>query len=114
MSKVLRWLGRFDGLINPIAVKELRQAVQGKFIMGILLLFLTIAVIILGVVSVLYGEEFNDFSSGREIFQIFLGLLIGTCLLFLPLYAGVRLSFDRNSRRGPSFAANCCRRRYCA
>jgi len=86
---------RFEGMINPIAVKELRQAVQGKFIMGILLLFLTVAVIILGVVSMLYGEEFNDFNSGRDIFLVFLGLLMGTCLLFLPLCAGVRLSFER-------------------
>ena len=95
MIKVSAWANRFDGLINPIVVKELRQAVQGKFIMGILLLFLTIAVIILGVVSLMYGEEFNDFSSGREIFQYFLALLMGTCLLFLPLYAGIRMSFER-------------------
>jgi len=103
IEKSTRW-HRFDGLINPIAVKELRQAVQGKFIMGILLLFLTIAVMILGVVSVMYVEEFNDFSSGREIFQIFLGLLMGTCLLFLPLSAGVRLSFERADNMDLLFA----------
>ncbi|MCP4710088.1 MAG: hypothetical protein GY869_15800 [Planctomycetes bacterium] len=96
MSADAKWWHRFDGWINPIAVKELRQAVQGKFIMGILLLFLTIAVITLGVVSVLYGEEFNDFSSGEDIFVFFLGLLMGICLLFLPLYSGVRLSFERS------------------
>jgi hypothetical protein len=86
---------RIDGVINPIAVKELRQAVQGKFVMGILLLFLTVAVVILGVVSLLYEENAGDFTTGRYIFQVFLGLLLGTCMLFLPNYVGMRISTER-------------------
>ena len=37
-------LQRTDDLLNPIVVKELRQAVQGRFVVGVLILFLLISV----------------------------------------------------------------------
>jgi len=87
---------RLDDVINPISVKELRQAVQSKFITVMLMLFL------LGQVAVVWGSVFfqdgagYDFDSGRQLFFILMGVLLFTCTVFVPLYAGVRLSSERS------------------
>jgi hypothetical protein len=43
-------LGKFDDWCNPIAVKELRQAVQSKFVAGLLILFLVGQLVTMSVV----------------------------------------------------------------
>ncbi|MBN1763923.1 MAG: hypothetical protein JW860_01595 [Sedimentisphaerales bacterium] len=95
MTNVEKIINLIDGWINPIMVKELRQAVQGKFIMAVLLFFLTISVAVLGFYSMTYDKELEDFEGGRTIFLIYLGILMGTCLLFVPGYTSSRLAAER-------------------
>ena len=88
-----RWraiLQRADDLLNPIVVKELRQAVQGRFVVGVLILFLTISVATMWMKIMSVDPEAIDADTGRSAFFILWGLLMFTGLVFIPGYTGFR------------------------
>lgn len=92
------WAGDW---INPIVVKELRQAVQSKFVVAVLLLFLLVQLSILGIYLVVTTTRFDPsapeyYQAGGPVFGILQGILLGTCLLFIPLYTGFRLAAERS------------------
>jgi hypothetical protein len=95
----LRLFARLDDRLNPIVVKELRQAVQSKFVTSVLVLFLMLQLVILGVFLVTTGVERimenPDYAVGRRVFVIFQSILLGTCMLFIPGYTCARLSAER-------------------
>ena len=94
-------LTRFAGLddrVNPIVVKELRQAVKSWFIVGLLMLLLSV----LTLIQLLWVMSSTDLGStsgdgGRELFLVFQGTLLAIALLGLPVYTGVRLAAERAS-----------------
>ncbi|MGE3809404.1 MAG: ABC transporter permease [Gemmataceae bacterium] len=90
---------KLDDKLNPIVVKELRQAFQGRWVVGALLSFLTLQVVILGI-SLMFTEPFEDgslsFHAGRDVFRLMQGILLTTCMLLAPTYAGMRLAAERN------------------
>jgi len=89
-------LGRLDDSVNPIVVKELRQAVQGKFVASVLILLLVIQLIALGL-FLISGDDFsNRLTAGRDAFMILQTILLAVCLLFVPAYTGARLAFERS------------------
>ena len=67
---------QFDSWVNPVLVKELRQAVQGRFVMGILLLFLLVSVSAMGIYAMQYEEGYTSYSDGRDMFMFFWGALV--------------------------------------
>lgn len=79
--------------INPIMVKELRQAVRSRYVASILLLFLLVCFSALTVVVFVAAD--NDFSLGRHLFMGLCVTLFGAGLVFVPLYAGLRLAIER-------------------
>jgi hypothetical protein len=89
-----------DDRLNPIAVKELRQAVQSKFVVGVLLLFLLVQVSIVGIYLVTAsGGELVDplvTQAGRQLFGIIQVILLATCMIIIPAYAGIRLAAERS------------------
>jgi hypothetical protein len=87
---------RLDDWFNPIVVKELRQAVNGKFVAAVLILLLVIQLAALGIFIVANGDFSNDFTAGRNAFMILEGILLGISLLFVPAYAGIRLASERS------------------
>ncbi len=91
---------RFDDSLNPIVVKELRQAVQSRFVVIALLLFLALQLLVLGMWILFRMErqpsDVMDFGGGREVFAVLHGIMLGTCMLFIPLYAGIRLAAERS------------------
>jgi hypothetical protein len=93
-------LERLDDRLNPIVVKELRQAVQGRFVTTILLIFLFLQLIVLGGYLILaeVGAGASDLEAqhGRTVFSILQGVLLVTCMIFLPLYTGIRLGAERS------------------
>jgi hypothetical protein len=92
-------LGRLDDRLNPIVVKELRQAVQSKFVTAVLLLFLLLQLLFLGIALAASGAGdpgSMDLEAGRGVFQVLQGTLLGTCMLFLPAYTGLRLGAERS------------------
>jgi hypothetical protein len=92
-------LDLLDDRINPIVVKELRQAVKSRLVMAALLLLLLLQVVILGC-FLLWGQirhgESVDYQAGRTIFLTLQGIMMGTCMLLIPAYAGVRLAAERS------------------
>jgi len=97
--KTAGFMVRLDDLLNPIVVKELRQAVKSRIVMFALLLFLILQLGIL-LLALLFDEprasHVVNLHAGREIFQILQGILLGTCMLLIPTYAGVRLAAEHS------------------
>ncbi|HWG41375.1 MAG TPA: hypothetical protein VN688_01220 [Gemmataceae bacterium] len=93
------FMARADDLLNPIVVKELRQAVKSRVVMAALLLFLFLQLTIL-LVILLAGEyrstQTVNLHAGRKTFEVLQGILLGTCMLLIPVYAGVRLAAEHS------------------
>ena len=83
--------------MNPVAVKEFRQAVQSRWVVAILMLFLLISLIdCRRLPDVLAHRRRPACDGGRNIFMSLLSVLLITCIGFVPAYAGIRLSLERN------------------
>lgn len=89
-------ISRFDDWINPIAVKEMRQAVKGKFITGMLLFFLVVQLTVIGGFLVIDENPGENFNMGRDIFTALLAVLLGASILMIPIYTGIRFSSERS------------------
>jgi hypothetical protein len=93
-------IDKIDDALNPIVVKELRQAVQSRVVVTVLVLFLLLQLVVMGIYLV--SNSINgrldqaDYQAGREVFGILHGFLLGTCMLFLPGYTGIRLGAERS------------------
>src|ERR1700722_1181377 len=82
--------------MNPVVVKELRQAVRSWAVTGMLLLFLV--VLFVTTVIFLIEDSFGPSSNlqvGGEIFLGFMTILAAASILFIPLYTGVRMAAER-------------------
>jgi hypothetical protein len=90
---------KLDSLLNPIVVKELRQAVKSRIVMSALMLSLVVQLSIL-LLNLSFGDRQTgnaiNLHAGREIFQILQGILLGTCMLLIPTYAGIRLAAEHS------------------
>ena len=95
MKSIRGIIEKITDRLNPVVVKELRQAVQGKFLIVVLICFLCLQLLTMGIF--LIRDEFISvsFDAGRNIFQVLLVILFGTCLLFVPAYTGLRLATER-------------------
>lgn len=82
--------------LNPVVVKELRQAVRSWTVTGVLLLFLTILFIAsLGfLISQSFEGDVNE-ELGSTMFGTFVSILAGASILFIPLYVGIRIATER-------------------
>jgi hypothetical protein len=92
-------IDRLDDAMNPIVVKELRQAVKSRLVVSALLLLLLVQVIVLGAFLFFRGirqPDGVDYQAGREIFLTLQGIMMGLCMLLVPAYAGVRLAAERS------------------
>jgi len=93
-------VARIDDLINPIVVKELRQAVQGRFVSVVFLLFLAVQLVVMGLYLFTSGvadqSQTLDYEAGRLAFSWLNAFLLGITVLFVPIYTGVRLAAERS------------------
>ena len=83
--------------INPVAVKEFRQAVRSRWVVAVLMLFLLLNLVIVGGYLLLSPDAPTDMDGGRGVFMFLLVILVLTCLGFVPAYAGIRLTLERHS-----------------
>ena len=82
--------------LNPVVVKELRQAVRSWTVTGVLLLFLT--VLFIASVGFLVSQSFEgdvNEQLGSTLFGTFVSILAGASILFIPLYTGIRIATER-------------------
>jgi hypothetical protein len=87
---------RISDWLNPIVVKELRQAVQSRFVVAALLILLAIQIVAVGIYLLTASNLESNFDAGRTVFLILFGILLAISLLFVPLYSGVRLAAERS------------------
>jgi hypothetical protein len=88
---------KLDDWLNPIAVKELRQAVQAKYVAGLLLVFLIGQLIAVGAIVLGRRDYEPTYATGAGTFMVLFGILVGTCMLFVPAYCSGRLMAERSA-----------------
>lgn len=86
---------RLGDAVNPIVVKELRQAVKGKFVTVMLLILLLIQLAAIAIYVLTVDPTREDFRAGRDMFMILHGMMLGIGLLFVPAYSAIRLAAER-------------------
>lgn len=92
VGNVARFL---DDRVNPVLVKELRQAVQSNFVTVLLLVYLLIEILAM-MLAVLFDHSLtSSLHAGGDVFMTMDTILLSTCLLFVPTYAGIRLAAER-------------------
>ncbi len=95
--RVVEWL---DDHLNPIVVKELRQAMRSRLVVGVLMLLL---VVLLGAMTLFVLEVTNQqildvgkaIRKGREAFETLLAMYVLAAMLLIPLYMAVRMNRER-------------------
>lgn len=90
-----RW-SKLGDRINPIVVKELRQAVQSRFVVAALLTLLSIQIVAIGIYLLASGGSLVNFDAGRQVFLMLFAILQVIGSLFVPLYTAVRLAAERS------------------
>jgi len=94
------WIDRLDDWINPIVIKELRQAVKSRLVTAMLLLFLGVQIFIVALYLASQATQINnDPMSGRagtEVFLVLQAILLCTCMVLIPAYTAVRMSMERS------------------
>ena len=88
--------GGFGDRINPIVVKELRQAVQSRFVIATLLTLLSIQIVAIGIYILASGASLFGFDAGRQAFLMLFSILQSIGMIFAPLYTGARLVAERS------------------
>src|SRR5688572_25092055 len=93
------FLARLGDRINPIVVKETRQAVNSRLVAAFLLLFLAVQLVVM--LLMMTSREFEDpnelnLRAGRELFTFVQGILLGTCMILIPVLTGMRLAVERS------------------
>lgn len=90
--------------LNPIVVKELRQAVRSWAVTGMLLLFLAVLFItsLIFLVQQTYISESNT-GLGAEMYQAFMVIVTVACAFFIPLYVGARVALERQDNNPDLF-----------
>ncbi len=85
---------------NPLVVKEVRQAVNGRFTGAVLILLLALQLVILAF-DVLVGDldRFAERGMGRELFTALQATLLFAATLAMPLYTGVRAMVERSGNQ---------------
>ena len=95
----MSWLDRLDDWANPIAVKELRQAVRGKFVAVALILSLIgqlLAVAFLSVTTTLRSSTMAAVQpAGPTAFMMLYAVLFTVCIFLIPAYSGFRMAAER-------------------
>ena len=96
MNQLLAFASTVGDRVNPVAVKEFRQAVQSRWVTAVFMLFLLLNLAVIGGYLMLSPDAATSTTGGRDIFSGLNAILFFTCIGFIPLYSGARLSIERN------------------
>jgi len=92
-------IGRLSDRVNPIAVKELRQAVRSRIVTGIFIFFLVVQFAIVALVLLLDESAATSLSAGRGLAAGLYSFMMFVCIVFVPIYTGLRLAWERSDTR---------------
>jgi hypothetical protein len=93
------FLARVGDRINPIVVKETRQAVSSRLVAAFLLLFLTVQLVVMLLLITnreLADQDDLNLQAGRALFTVVQGILLGACMVLIPTMTGARLAAERS------------------
>jgi len=94
MNRFRALLDHLDDRINPMVVKELRQAVRGRFVPLMLCLFLVVLTLIM---SLFFSEDWtNSRESGSNLMFAFLSIYLFAAVILIPLSVAIRLASERS------------------
>jgi len=85
-----------DNAVNPVAAKELRQAVRSRFVTVALLFFLALEFAVVWIYLLVEPSAARSLSGGQGLATALYGILLWFCILFIPIYSGVRLAWERS------------------
>lgn len=93
-------LDRIDDWLNPIAVKELRQAVRGRFVAVAVILSLIgqlLAIALIMITTSLNTTVATGMTPppGVVVFMALYGVLFTICIFLIPAYTGIRMAAER-------------------
>jgi hypothetical protein len=89
---------RLDDAINPVLLKELRQAVRGRFVISALVISLfaeSVTVAGMYVIGRLSSFRLDSAPLGPQTFSSLFGVIFFACMLLVPLYCGLRMAAER-------------------
>ncbi len=90
--------------LNPIVVKELRQAVRSWAVTGMLILFLIVLFVVSAVFLAFQSFDVDpDVRLGSSMFSAFAVILGVASFFFIPFYVGVRLAAERQENNPDLF-----------
>lgn len=90
-TAIVRWL---DDRVNPIVVKEARQAVRSAAVVAAISITLAILLCVSAGV-IIYDSAGGLRARGAELFAILNACVMVLCVLFVPIYTAVRLAGER-------------------
>src|SRR5205823_2409124 len=99
MTRFLKSLG---DRVNPIVVKEVRQAVNSRLVSGCVLLLLGVQLAVMVLMLTgrrMPGDSDLDTRAGRDVFTFVQGILLGACMLLIPILTGGRLAVEKSDTR---------------
>ena len=97
MNVLSAFAKRVDDALNPIVVKEARQAVRSRFVSAVFLVFLALQLVVVWLYVLFNPDLASELSGGQAVTSILFGILTGSCMLFVPIYSGVRLAWERSA-----------------
>lgn len=83
--------------LNPIVVKELRQAVRGQAALGLVYGFLLVQIVVFALALMRFDVSGFHPQAGLDLFRVISFVMLPTLLLGVPIYAGLRTHFERVS-----------------
>ena len=88
---------RLGDRCNPILVKEMRQAVNSRFVStALMLLLVTELAVMIGMMMSFDASEIPNAFHGREIFKVLQGILVVMSLILIPALTAGRLASERS------------------
>jgi len=95
MTALARVIRKLDGAMNPVAVRELRQAVRSGVVTIGFVLFVLALLGAMGMYLLDQDAGGTELEGGREIFTLLTGILVAASVGLLPIYTGTRLAAER-------------------
>ncbi|MCP4348524.1 MAG: hypothetical protein GY795_23830 [Desulfobacterales bacterium] len=99
MKLIEKIIDKIDDNLNPIVVKELRQAVQSRFVVSLLMLMLIVlmsVMVFFALFSISEKASAGIISKGRDAFGILFGVFVFSSMLFVPPYTAFRMFTERS------------------
>ncbi|MDM8548501.1 hypothetical protein QUF72_00645 [Desulfobacterales bacterium HSG2] len=96
MKFIQHVIEKIDDNLNPIMVKELRQAVRSRFVAGILMIcLLTLLTAMLAFIGETALDKGGSLGMGRRAFSFLFPVFMVPSMIFVPVYTGTRLFRER-------------------